>query len=439
MSKPRIYVAISTFFPLVGGAETQTHAQCKHLREKGYEATIVTFRHKKAWSPHEVIAGVPVFRVGGTLLNTREKLPRLIQKILYFLAILQMTWLLWRRRKYYDVLQVCQFNVLVLPFSLLCRFAHKPMTIVVISAGAGKPTKSRNNATLMAGPIDPSTPWLQVDGQTWVDGDLYNLERAGKAIVLCTQFLLKRIRVVVIVLSSRMSRYLIAHNLSIPETQIIPNGVDIIRFRPLYDDNAFKERTKVVICVSKMRYEKGIDVLLQAWRLVHEHAPEARLIIVGSGRIQSQLQVMASKLEVTDSVEFAGLQNDIPAQLHRGTIGVLPSRWEGMPNALLEATASGLACVATSVSGSEDIIQHGYNGLLVEPEDYESLAQALLILLRDPELVREYGHAARVNTEKNYSLEQVTNMYIELYNKLTGQSHQAAVDKQSSENCQLIS
>ncbi|HYX48667.1 MAG TPA: glycosyltransferase, partial [Ktedonobacteraceae bacterium] len=141
MSKPRIYVAISTFFPLVGGAETQTHAQCKQLREKGYEATIVTFRHKKAWSPHEVIAGVPVFRVGGTLLNTREKLPRLIQKILYFLAILQMTWLLWRRRKYYDVLQVCQFNVLVLPFSLLCRFAHKPMTIVVISAGAGKPTK----------------------------------------------------------------------------------------------------------------------------------------------------------------------------------------------------------------------------------------------------------------------------------------------------------
>jgi glycosyltransferase involved in cell wall biosynthesis len=313
------------------------------------------------------------------------------------------------------------------------------MTIVVISAGAGKPTKSHDNAMLIAGPIDPSTPWLQVDGRTWIDGDLYNLERAGKAAVLCTQFLLKRIRVVVIVLSSRMSRYLIAHNLSLPETQIIPNGVDITRFHPLYEDQAFKERTRIVICISKMRYEKGIDVLLQAWRLVHEHAPDARLIIVGSGRIQSQLQLMASELEVTDSVEFAGLQSDIPAQLHRGSIGVLPSRWEGMPNALLEATASGLACVATSVSGSEDIIQHGYNGLLVAPEDYEGLAQALLTLLCDPELVRKYGHAARVSTEKNYSLERVTNMYIELYNKLTDQGHHAAVDKQPSESCQLIS
>jgi len=439
VSKPRIYVAISTFFPLVGGAETQTHAQCKQFREKGYEATIVTFRHKKAWLPHEVIAGVPVVRVGGILLDAREKLPRLIQKLLYLLAILQMTWLLWRHRKYYDVLQVCQFNLLVLPFSLLCRFAHKPMTIVVISAGAGKPTKSRNNAMLIAGPIDPSTPWLQVDGQTWVDGDLYNLERAGKAVVLCTQFLLKHIRVVVIVLSSRMSRYLIAHNIRIPETQIIPNGVDITRFQPLNDDSAFKERTKTVICISKMRYEKGIDVLLQAWRLVQEHAPEARLIIVGSGRIQSQFECMANELGVTGSVEFAGLQSDIPAQLHRGSIGVLPSRWEGMPNALLEATASGLACVATAVSGSEDIIQHEINGLLVEPEDYESLAQALLTLLHDPELVQKYGSAARATTEKNYSLEQVTNMYIELYNKLTGQSHDAVIDTQPSESCQLIS
>ena len=179
-----------------------------------------------------------------------------------------MAWVLWRHRNAYDVLQVCQFNLLVLPFSLLCRFAHKPMTIVVISAGAGKPTKSRSNAMLIAGPIDPSTPWLQVDGQTWVDGDLYNLERAGKAVVLCTQFLLKHIRVVVIVLSSRMNRYLLAHNIRLPETQIIPNGVDITRFHPLYDDIAFNERTKTVICISKMRYEKGIDVLLQAWSLV---------------------------------------------------------------------------------------------------------------------------------------------------------------------------
>ena len=309
MSIPRVYVAITTFFPLVGGAETQTHAQCKMLRERGYEATIVTFRHNTAWKSYEVIGGVPVMRIAGLFLGNREKLPRLVQKILYLLAMLQMSWFLWRKRKYYDVLQVCQFNLLVLPLAVVCRFAHKPMTIVVISAGAGKPTKSRNNAMLIAGPIDPSEPWLQVDGNTWVDGDLYGLERAGKAVVGCVRFLLHRIRVVVIVLSSRMNNYLVAHDLRLPDTQIIPNGVDIIRYHPLYDENPMEERARVVVCVSKLRYEKGIDVLLQAWLIVHKQAPDARLIIVGSGRIQSQFECMANALGIAESVEFAGLQS----------------------------------------------------------------------------------------------------------------------------------
>jgi glycosyltransferase involved in cell wall biosynthesis len=439
MSKLRIYVAITTFFPLIGGAETQTHAQCKLLCEKGIDATIVTFRHNKDWAHYEVIGGVPVMRIAGLLLGRRNMLPRLLQRLLYLLAMLQMSLTIWRHRNRFDVLQVCQFNFLVLPLAIICRIAHKPMTIIVISAGAGKQTKSRNKATLIAGPIDQTTPWLQVDGQTWIDGDLYGLERAGKSVLRCMQSLLKRIQVVVVVLSSRMSMYLAGHDLHLPDMQIIPNGVDIMRFCPPYDKNALVEdcRAQTVICVSKMRYEKGIDVLLQAWRLVHEQTPGAQLIIVGSGPIQTQLERLASALCISNSIEFVGLQSDVPAQLHRGMIGVLPSRWEGMPNALLEAMACGLACVATAVSGSEDIIQHGSNGLLVEPEDYESMAQALLTLLHDPELIQKYGHAARETTEKDYSLEHITNMYIELYRRLTPQ--QVVDDTQLSESCQLIS
>jgi len=439
MSKPRIYVAITTFFPLIGGAETQTHAQCKLLCEKGYDATILTFRHKKDWAHYEVIGGVPVMRISGFLLSHRNVLPRIIQRLLYLLAMLQMSLTIWHYRNRFDVLQVCQFNFLVLPLAIVCRIAHKPMTIIVISAGAGKQTKSHNKASLIAGPIDPTASWLQVDGQTWIDGDLYGLERAGKPVLRRMKSLLKSIQVAVVVLSSRMSMYLASHDLYLPDTQIIPNGVDIMRFCPSYDKNAAMEdcREQTVICVSKLRFEKGIDVLLQSWRLVHEQIPNARLIIVGSGPIQAQLERLASALCISDSIEFAGLQIDVPSQLHKGRIGVLPSRWEGMPNALLEAMACGLACVATAVSGSEDIIQQGSNGLLVEPEDYESMAQALLTLLRDPELIERYGHAARETTEKNYSLEHVTNMYIELYQRLT---HQKIVDdKQPSESCQFIS
>ncbi len=439
MSKLRIYVAITTFFPLIGGAETQTHAQCKLLCEKGIDTTIVTFRHDKDWAQYEVIEGVPVMRIAGFLLGRRKLLPRLLQRLLYLFAMLQMSLTIWHHRNRFDVLQVCQFNLLVLPLAIICRIAHKPMTIIVISAGAGKQTKSRNKAKLIAGPVDPTALWLQVDGQTWIDGDLYGLERAGKPALSYMRSQLKRIQVAVVVLSSRMNMYLAGNDLHLRATQIIPNGVDIMRFCPPYDKIALAEdgQAQTVICVSKMRYEKGIDVLLQAWRLVHEQTPSARLIIVGSGPIQAQLERLARALCISDSVEFAGLQSDVPLQLHRGKIGVLPSRWEGMPNALLEAMACGLACVATAVSGSEDIIQYGSNGFLVEPENYEAMAEALLTLLHDPELIQKFGLAARETIEKNYSLEHITNMYIELYQRLTHQ--QVVDDTQLSESCQLIS
>src|SRR5437588_3423464 len=91
-----------------------------------------------------------------------------------------------------------------------------------------------------------------------------------------------------------------------------------------------------------------------------------------------------------------------------------------MPDAVLEAMACGLACVAARVSGSEDIIQHGVNGLLVEPGDYQSMAQALLTLLVDPVLAEKYGQAARATIEKHYSFERIMDRYIELYQIIAG-------------------
>ena len=80
--------------------------------------------------------------------------------------------------------------------------------------------------------------------------------------------------------------------------------------------------------------------------------------------------------------------------------------------------ACGIACIATRVSGSEDIIQQGVNGLLVEVEGYEAMAEALLTLLCDTTLAIQYGQAARATVEQRYSLEHITDMYIELYQKM---------------------
>jgi glycosyltransferase involved in cell wall biosynthesis len=377
----------------------QALAQARDLRARGYEASIITLRHEKTWPEHEEIEGVPVMRVAGGLLAERERLPGALKKMVYLVGLLWLGLTLWRHRRRYDILHVYQLNLPALPAALACRLTGKPMIVSVRSASA-----------------------RQQDGRE-AGGDLASLEALGKPVVQFTRSLLRRNRAVVIVLSSRMESYLAAHNFHLPDLRLIPNGVDTSRFAPSHAP-ASGERARCVVCISKMRYEKGIDVLLRAWRLVQEQqatAERARLIIVGDGPLLGQLEALAVELGIAGSVEFAGLQDNIPAQLHRGNVAVLPSRWEGMPNALLEAMACGLACVATRVSGSEDIIQHGVNGLLVEPEDEMGLAQALLTLLRDQELVQKYGQAARESVEQRYTFEHMMDRYMEIYRHLAGE------------------
>jgi glycosyltransferase involved in cell wall biosynthesis len=417
--KPRIYIAIPTFHPLVGGAETQTLAQAQRLVENGYQIQIVTFHHKHIWPSRETIQGVPVMRVAGLFLGRRATMPRLLQQCMYLIAMFVMSWTLWHHRKKYDILQVCQLGSLCLPLAAVCRLACKPMTILLINSGSGDPRiKTKGPSTLLAGPLDPNTPWLKVDGPTWIDGDIYGVLAMNKYIVSIMYRLFKDVKAILLVLSTQMLRSLKDYNLDLPGTRVIPNGVDIIRFQPLASGLINEEWTKTVVCVSQLRYEKGTDVLLQAWNLVQKQIPEARLILVGSGPLQPQQEILADALNIRQSVEFAGLQSDVPAQFHRGMIAALPSRWEGMPNALLEAMASGCACVATRVSGSEDLIQDGINGLLVTPEDYSGLAEALLTLLKDPTLAKKYGAAARASIEQHYTLEHILDMYIDTYREL---------------------
>ena len=435
MSSPRIYIVIATFLPSVGGAEKQAFAQSCSLRERGYETTVVTFRHNRAWPQCELIEGVPVIRVAGTILGGREKLPGLLQKLSYLMAILVMGWTLWRQRQHYDVLHVYQLSLLTVLAALLCRLASKPMLVAVRSADSGSSTSSHNKMSLLAGPLDATTPWLQVDERFKANSDLEVLARMGKPVIRFLSSLLYSNRATLVILSSRMKSSLTEHGFNLPEVQLIPNGVDITRFNSALVDTSIGGREQVVVCVAKLRYEKGIDVLLQAWYLVHQQAPQARLIIVGSGYLQAQLECMAKELGIAASIEFAGLQSDVPGQLHRGSMAVLPSRWEGMPNALLEAMACGLPCVATRVSGSEDIIQHEVNGLLVESEDYQGMAEALLTLLHDPVLTQNYRQAARKTVERHYSLEQVIDRYVELYQRITEHRCQIAGDAPSPRTC----
>src|SRR5579863_9063968 len=144
MDSIRIYMIVGTFHPIVGGVEKQVLAQCRCLLEKGYEVTIITFRYESSWLPLEEVEGVPVVRIAGRLLGRRGKLPRLLQKLLYLMAVVVMGWTIWRGRRHYDVLHAHQLSLLTLPIALVCRLIAKPMIVVAHCADAGKRRASRN-------------------------------------------------------------------------------------------------------------------------------------------------------------------------------------------------------------------------------------------------------------------------------------------------------
>lgn len=423
MTKPRIYIAVAEFHPSLGGTEQQARLQARLLRERGFETTVVTFRLARSWCSRDEVDGVPVFRVAGWLLADRNRRPAPLRKIAYLMALVVMGWTLWRRRQHYDVLHVYKLNALALVSVLACQVVGKPMLVAVRSTGLDDAPLPQSDFSGVSPTSDGSVPVVRAPERARLVGDLEDLERYGPIGVRLCRDLLRRNGAVVIALSSRIQTYLAEHDFDLPHGELIPNGVDAQRFHPSPQiaDGADRDTwARTVICVSKLRYQKGVDVLLRAWRLVQNEAPWARLIIVGDGPMREPLQHLAAELGIEDTVDFTGRRSDVPELLHRAGLAVLSSRYEGMPNAILEAMASGLPCVATRVSGSEDLIQPNVNGFLVEPEDVHGLADGMLTLLLDPAKAQAWGRVSRTVIEQRFAVDRIMDQYVTLYARLAG-------------------
>src|SRR5438105_5476349 len=142
------------------------------------------------------------------------------------MALLVMGFFFFKQKTAYDILHVYQLKLLALPTALVCYLTNKPIIIAVRSAGSGGATSSLAKASLIAGPLDATASWLQVDGRISRDGDLSGLERLGRPAVRFTHFLLQSIHAVVVVLSPRTGDHLTAHEFDMPDIRLIPNGVD---------------------------------------------------------------------------------------------------------------------------------------------------------------------------------------------------------------------
>jgi len=164
---------------------------------------------------------------------------------------------------------------------------------------------------------------------------------------------------------------------------VLPNPVDLAGIRAaLGEPGAESSAGLQLLAVGRLSHEKGFDLLLQALSTVRERFPQVNMILVGAGREEQALKSLCHQLGLEDAVGFAGYVDPPYAFFARTTLFVLPSRHEGMPNALLEAAAAGLPIVATPASGGVMDLLSGRRGAWVAPEiSAEALAATIVAAL----------------------------------------------------------
>jgi glycosyltransferase involved in cell wall biosynthesis len=188
-----------------------------------------------------------------------------------------------------------------------------------------------------------------------------------------------------------------------------PNGLVM----PAFKARRVDEPRRRVIYVGWMDREKGIFDLLEAFVRLRRVRPDANLVMVGGGRDDEAFRTRVIELDLSAAVACRGWvpHEAIHDALADADAFVLPSRSEGVPNAMLEAMASGLPVVVTPVGGIPDIVTDQEQGLLVPPGDVDSLSAALLRVLSEPATATRMGESGRKVVERRFNIEHVWPIY----------------------------
>ncbi|MGH9309516.1 MAG: glycosyltransferase [Vicinamibacterales bacterium] len=191
---------------------------------------------------------------------------------------------------------------------------------------------------------------------------------------------------------------------------IVSNGVDLPP--PASRDPSGPPR---IVVIASLRPVKGHDVLVDAAPEVLRRFPDARFELIGGGPLAVSLRASIASRGLSGAFHVAGHCEDVAARLAGAAVCVLPSRSEGLPNALLEAMAAGVPIVATSVGGTPEIVDHSRTGVLVRPGDAAALAAAITAVLADPAAAATMAVAARAYVEANHGWPQIIGEYERLY------------------------
>lgn len=227
----------------------------------------------------------------------------------------------------------------------------------------------------------------------------------------------------VIAISAAVQEHLI-EDFKIPgeRVRLIPSGIDIRKYAPADPQSRLQLRRRyhlgkepVFGIIARLSDVKGHDILIEAMRTVHAQIPDAKLLIAGEGKMEGRLKAMVKTFSLEGNVFFYPLTYQSSEIFPVLDIFVMPSRQEGLGLSIMEAQASGVPVIASKVGGIPSLIENGVTGFLVNPEDPQMLADAVIGALRDRERLADIGNAGREFIRNNHSADTMVEKTLALY------------------------
>jgi len=373
----KIIFVIRYFHPFIGGLEKKALNLANQLIQRGISVEVVTSRFRRNWPAHELIKGVPVSR----LPSPRIK----VFGALVFLFCLGRY--LVKTRHHYNIVHAFQVGYSSAFAIILGNLLAKKTVLNLSGSGSGGDIHRHRR-----------TPW----------GIMF--------LILC------RLATRIVVLNRQMTKELRTIFYNDDFIVLIPNGVDLNTYRKNNDCTTLKStlgigEEKIILYTGRLSQEKGVDFLIHAYATLPVSVL-ARLYILGDGPDRQRLLDLIEQLHLGGRVVMVPGVEDVSSFLQISDIFVMPSRFEGLSNSILEAMACGVPVIATRVTGNVDLIEDGVTGLLVSPGDVRELAGALATILANPEKGKDLGRRARDMVHHSYNLNTMVDRYSSLYKSL---------------------
>jgi glycosyltransferase involved in cell wall biosynthesis len=400
---PKICIITETYYPVVGGGETQAWTLAEGLVANGLAVTVLTRRSDASFRKIEQFGQVTVYRLPPTGHEHLRK---------WGLVFTSLPALI-RLRHQYDLIFVSGFRVLGISAVLVSKLFRKACVLKADSQGemsgaffAGGLARLRMTPSSF-----PIRVFLAIRNKI--------LRHADSFVAICND----------------IASELTTHGVNSKAIHLVPNMVDTRKFRPvdqhakqlLRSRLAVSQENTIITYTGRLVSYKGLPLLMEVWRELQGKRKNISLLLLGSGGIdihncEAELKAYVRSHGLQESVHFAGDVRNVHEYLQASDIFIFPTESDAFPLALVEAMACGLPVISTPVGGIKDIITHLHDGVIVEAGNYQQIHNALDAVITDTALAARLGAAAWRTVQDRYSAENVTQKYVTLFTEVANPS-----------------